>query len=444
MCYAIVMHKLSTVVIGVDLGGTYVRGGVVTPEGEALFREKRPSRVDVGLQNALDAIYSLIDGLQCMAAQKGLNAAAIGVGCPGPLEPRTGVLLDLPNCPALKGVNLKERLEKRFDIPIFLIKDASASALGERWKGSAEGLEHFVFLTLGTGLGGAVVSQGRIFEGSSGMGAEIGHVSLFPDGPQCSCGSFGCAEVYLSTRGLLSRVKRSMGGEKGIGDGPGLQLAQRVALMAHRGDPGALEVLEGFGKDLGVLCASLVNLYNPEAIVVGGGLANLWEWFSKVALREIKRRAMPKIMEGMSFLKAKLGDDAGVIGAASLAFCGKAHKEESIDRRPWGSGEVLSEGQGYKVKRLRVSPNSRLSYQRHFHRDEVWAVVSARAAFVTIEGERRPLEAGDSIAIQKGQLHRLENASENAELILIETQIGAKLCESDIERIEDDYGRADA
>jgi len=105
---------------------------------------------------------------------------------------------------------------------------------------------------------------------------------------------------------------------------------------------------------------------------------------------------------------------------------------------------VLSVGQGYKVKRLRVSPQSRLSYQRHFHRDEVWAVVSARSAFITIDGERWPLKAGDSIAIQKGQLHRLENASEDAELVLIETQIGAKLCESDIERIEDDYGRADA
>ena len=443
MCYAIVMHKLPTVAIGVDLGGTYVRGGVVTPEGEVLFRDKRPSRVDAGLQDALDAMYSLIDGLQCVAAQKGLKAAALGVGCPGPLEPRTGVLLDPPNCPALKDVNLKERLEKRFGMSVFLIKDASASALGERWKGSAEGLEHFVFLSLGTGLGGAVVSQGRIFEGSSGMAAEIGHVSLFPDGPQCSCGSFGCAEVYLSTRSLLSRVKRSMG-EDGIWDGPGLQLAQRVALMARSGDKGALEVLEGFGKDLGVLCASLANLYNPEAIVVGGGLANLWEGFSKAAVREIKRRALPNLIQGMSLLKARLGDDAGVIGAASLAFCGKAPKGESIDRRPWGSGDVLSVGQGYKVKRLRVSPQSRLSYQRHFHRDEVWAIVSARSAFVTIDGERRPLKAGDSIAIQKGHLHRLENASDDAELVLIETQIGANLCESDIERIEDDYGRADA
>ena len=440
VCYAIAMDTVPAVVIGVDLGGTYLKGGVVTPEGGVLFREKRPSRADQGLQDVLEALFGLIEELKASAETKGFRVSAIGVGCPGPLEPSTGLVLDPPNCPALKGVPLKERIEQRFGMSVFLTKDANAVALGEKWKGSAKGLSNFVLLTLGTGLGGAVVTQGRVFEGSSGMGAEIGHVTLYPDGPKCRCGNFGCAEVYLSGRGLLSRIKRSME-EKA--DGLGLGPVQRFALMAKEGNKDAQEALEGFGKDLGLLCSSLANLYNPEAIVVGGGLADLWDGFHQAAIQESRRRAMPNLIQGMRFLKATLKDDAGVLGAASLALCSIALKGAPIDRRPWGSGQVLSEGQGYKVKILKVSPNSRLSYQRHFRRDEMWAVVSAKAAFVTLEGERRRLEAGDSITIKKGQLHRLENASQDSELVLVETQIGEKLFESDIERVEDDYGRAD-
>lgn len=219
--------------------------------------------------------------------------------------------------------------------------------------------------------------------------------------------------------------------------------------MLKAKDPSALRALEGFGEDLGLLGASVVNLFNPEIIVIGGGLSLLWDHFVGPARRTLKTRAMPSLSKGVELLKAELGDDAGILGAAKLALHsaglmgnGGKSQEEALDKRPWGVGEVLAKGPRYKVKRLCVLPKSRLSYQRHFFRDEVWAIVSAQKAFVTIEGERRPLRSGDSLMISKGQLHRLENASEDAELVLIETQIGERLLESDIERIEDDYGRA--
>src|SRR3954471_15954358 len=281
-------------VLGIDVGGT--KGEVASAvDGRALEQ----------LQSStpLSDSHALIDGIETLARQvieRDGAPEAIGVGVPSQIDFATGTVIASVNIP-LEGIPLRDELERRFDVPVFVDNDANVAALAEA---ETIGSRNLLMLTLGTGVGGGVIIDGKIFRGASGRGAELGHMVVDANGRKCpgrTCPNTGCIEAYCSGTAL-----ERASGRKG----------REVAEAARAGDTEALEHLEDLGRWLGVGFANFVNIFEPEHIVIGGGLgASASDLFLATAIEEGRRRALPAGYERAQFSLAKRGSDAGVIGA---------------------------------------------------------------------------------------------------------------------------------
>jgi glucokinase len=286
-------------VLGIDVGGTKVEVASVDV-GRAL----QPQQVST----PLDSSEALVDAIETLARQviesDGLPEA-IGVGVPSQIDFATGTVIASVNIP-LEGVPLRDELERRFEVPVFVDNDANVAALAEA---AAIGSRNLVMLTLGTGVGGGVVIDGRIFRGASGRGGELGHMVVDANGRKCpgkTCPNTGCIEAYCSGSAL-----EIASGRKG----------REVVKAAREGEAEALGYVEELGRWLGVGIASYVNMFEPENIVIGGGLgASASDLFLETAIAEARRRALPAGFERVTFSLAKRGSDAGVIGAGLLAL----------------------------------------------------------------------------------------------------------------------------
>jgi glucokinase len=312
-------------VLGVDVGGTKVAVAALRG-GEVTGRSERPT--------VLESSSALLDGLEATAreviAEYG-GPAAIGVGVPSQIVYATGTVETSVNIP-LAGVALREELGRRFGVPVFVDNDANVAAFAEARMLDCDEL---VMLTLGTGVGGGVVTAGRIFRGAHGLGAELGHFTLSPDGPPCpgNCPNHGCVEAYCSGQALerdateLARDKPDSRLAGALGS-DGRVSGRELVLAAEHGDPDARLVFERFARMLGVAIAGYVNVFQPERVVIGGGLSRASHLFLDRAVQEAGARALPALLRRAEILLAQRGPDAGVIGAGLLA----AHEIRNTER----------------------------------------------------------------------------------------------------------------
>jgi glucokinase len=245
----------------------------------------------------------------------------MGVAVAAALDFDSGVLKNSPNLPALNGLKLRERLADSLGVKIVVDNDGTAAAVGEHWLGATQGTNNSVCVTLGTGVGGGLIFGGKPYRGIDGTAGEIGHIGVEKNGHPCGCGSLGCVEQYASATAIV-RIAKELNESY-----PESRLASKLELTAADvyeagllSDPLALEVFSTMGAYLGMALADLVNVLNPEMIVIGGGVAGAWDLFIGSVSREIVRRSFREPAQRVKLIRAKLGDDAGILGVAQLAL----------------------------------------------------------------------------------------------------------------------------
>ncbi|MDW8064248.1 MAG: ROK family protein [Anaerolineae bacterium] len=303
------------VYIAVDLGGTNIRAARCDGEGRILARVGRPTRPEEGTEAV---IARIIEAIQEVWPADEL-VEAMGVGVPGPLDPRTGVVLTAPNL-GWENVPLTDRLRERFGVPCFVGNDANLAALGEWQYGAGRGHAHLVYLTISTGIGGGVITHGLLLEGAHGLGAELGHIMVEPrEGPRCSCGQKGCLEAMASGTAIARMAREAWArGEPVPWSDPATVTAADVAWAATRGDPVASAIMDRAAFYLGVGIASFWHIFNPTLIILGGGVMKTGDWF----LEKIRAYAQEHAMTPdyiTPIVRAALGDDAGLLGALAYA-----------------------------------------------------------------------------------------------------------------------------
>ena len=306
--------------VGVDLGGTNTRAGLVSEAGEIAGRSRCRTRLDLGRDGVVQGI---VDSVRGAAEAGGLalsEVGGVGVGSPGPLDPFEGVLISPENLQCMHGVRLKETLEAALDLPVRVDNDANMAAYGEQWLGAGQGIDHFLCVTLGTGVGGGWVANGKLMHGFNGNAAEVGHITVDLNGPRCACGNFGCLELYASATAMVRRTQERLAQENPETALQAEGLTTRAIFeAAEAGDPFAGAMFEETGGLLGVGLVSLVNVLNVEVIALAGGLAGAGERIFEPARKTFQERGTVGVKESVRIVPAALGADAGILGAARLA-----------------------------------------------------------------------------------------------------------------------------
>jgi glucokinase len=297
--------------IGIDLGGTNMRIALISERGEILQKIKEPT--------SEECIEPIIAGVEKLISEE---VAGIGLGVAGLISREERKVLISPNLHAVEKIDLVRAIEGRFGIPVLIENDANVAAFGELWVGAGKDLFSFILLTLGTGIGGGIVFERRLL----GVAAEIGHMSIDADGEKCSCGNYGCLELYASVRAILSRTTSALetGRESILREYCGGNFykitTEDIYRAAFDGDSLARELLKNAGRYLGIGIANMINLMSPEAVVLTGGLTGAWDLYVQEAIKEASRRALKELFDRVSIIPSLLKDDAGVIGAAGLVF----------------------------------------------------------------------------------------------------------------------------
>jgi glucokinase len=311
-------------VIGIDLGGTKLAAGVVS---EDLVVHHRAHRFSRGADQAeiLDRLVEVIDELRVQSEGE-RPVEAVGLGIPSLIDQKTGRAVNSVNLP-IADVPVRDLISERIGLPVVIDNDGNVAALAEQRFGAAKGKQHVVLLTLGTGVGGGIVIDGKIFRGSTGSGAELGHLTVLADGPRCqgNCPNLGCLET-LSSGTAIARDARAAGTDdpdsplgKIVAEGRELTGAL-VTELAHGGDQASVAVLAQAGHYLGCGIVSLINVFNPEAVVIGGGAAAAGELMLGPARQVVAERALSPNKDLAEILPAHFGAEAGMLGAAVLAM----------------------------------------------------------------------------------------------------------------------------
>lgn len=289
-------------IIGIDLGGTKIAAALASPDGKIITDVNIPTEAQKGkikvIANLKKAVDSLIKGQR-------VRIKAIGIGVPGPILYEKGLVIEPPNLPGWKRVNLKEILEKEFRVPVFVDNDANCAALAEAYFGSGKNVRHFIYITVSTGIGGGIIINGHLYRGVSGAAGEFGHMIIEPHGFTCGCGNVGCFEAMASGTAIKKRA--------GID-------AISVELAARQGDKKALQVIEETAHYLAIGIANLVNIFNPQLVVLGGGVMKMRELLLNPVKKEFKKYVLALPGKDVKIVRAKLGTEAGVLGAAALCL----------------------------------------------------------------------------------------------------------------------------
>jgi glucokinase len=311
-------------VLGIDIGGTNLVVGSVAEDGSKLHAlGSEPTHAEAGQSDVLDRLIALAQRTldQTRREIPGAEILGVGVGAPGPLDTKSGIVLLTPN---LGWVNLPLRqiIHERLGLPAVLDNDANCAVLGEWWMGAARGTRNAIGITIGTGIGGGIIVDGKLFHGASDCAGEIGHTTIDTEGRRCKCGNYGCLEAYASgpnialraveeiKAGAVSRLPNYVNGDL-------RQItAQTVYQAAHDGDDLALEVVNETAKFLGAGIANLLNIFNPEAVVVCGGVTLAGDHLFVPLRREVARRAFKPAVNVCRIVPCELAGTAGVYGAA--------------------------------------------------------------------------------------------------------------------------------
>jgi glucokinase len=307
------------VVVGVDLGGTNLRTALLSSDGDILDKRKEATQSSEGWKKVVSRLVDNITRQREIAAQRGLDVAAVGVGAPGVIQMDKGIVVKSPNFPDWNNLPLRDELEKALHVPVIIENDANAAALGEQWRGAGRNIGSMILLTLGTGVGGGIVLDNAIWHGADGMAGEIGHMTLIPNGRECSCGNTGCLEMYASARGIVQSYCEELAVSRASENVGGIT-SEKIYQSARDGNAIARRVMKDMGRMLGIGIANLINIFNPQMIVIGGGVKDAWPLFIGATHEEVMRRAFQVPAERTEIVPSLLGDDAGMVGAAAVAI----------------------------------------------------------------------------------------------------------------------------
>lgn len=315
-----------TLILGIDLGGTKILTAVANTQGQMLSRDHGSTLAKEGQPTVVKSILESVGRALDQAHIAAADLAAIGLGAPGLSNPETGVLFTSPNLPGWKDVPLRDIIEKELGTKTFLINDANAAAVGELHFGAGRGARNFIYITVSTGIGGGIIIDGKIYTGPLGTAGELGHMVIDDEGPWCNCGNRGCWETLASGTALAREAKRRItdGATTSIlrlagGDIEKIN-AEAIHEAVQAGDRLAVELIARNAYYLGVGLANLINIFNPEVIVIGGGLSNIGDMLLKPAFEEAGRRAFQQAYQMVRFARAELGRNSGVLGAAAFAL----------------------------------------------------------------------------------------------------------------------------
>lgn len=316
---------MKPVIVGVDIGGTAIKMALITPDGELVAKTQEPTPLASGEDGILQHTFEMTRRLLQQQGYTLDQVGGIGVGVPGPVDPQEGIVQQAVNLHWHKPVPLKAKLQAISALPVEVDNDANTAALGEMWRGSGQGAQDLIFITLGTGIGGGVILHGQVVHGINGVGGEIGHITLTPDsGPLCNCGKKGCLESYASATALAreGRLAASNGTSPLLAqilEKQGDLQAKDVLDAAKTGDTAALAIIDQAAMYLGLALSHLGMVLNPARFVIGGGVSYAGDFlFSRI--REAYNRFIPfsYVIESTEILPASLGNDAGVYGAGWL------------------------------------------------------------------------------------------------------------------------------
>lgn len=314
-------------VLGVDLGGTNIVVGAVSVDGRTqLPVRSEPTRAEQGADAVTERICRMLDTVVAearLATGVGREAfVGVGVGAPGPFDRATGIVIVAPNL-KWHDYPLGPEIQARTGFDVALDNDANCATLGEWWLGAARGARHVLGLTIGTGIGGGLILDGQLYHGSSDVAGEVGHMTIESQGRRCGCGNYGCLEAYASGTAIAERAREAVrGGETSIlteqvgGDLTRITAATVYAAAAE-GDALAREVVRDTARFLGIGIASLLNVFNPEVVVIAGGVTQAGAALFDPIRAEVRRRAFKPAWESVRILPGALGGTAGVVGAAA-------------------------------------------------------------------------------------------------------------------------------
>jgi glucokinase len=313
--------------LAVDLGGSQAR--VATSNDELILtgRLDEPTDHSRGPESVVAQLARLCRK-SCEASGVSLtDIAMLAVGSPGPLDTRQGVVFDPPNLLGWERVPLRDMLQAALHLPTVIVNDANAAALGEFHFGAGRGTRNLVYLTISTGIGGGVVVDGVLLEGSSGSGGELGHMTIDRDGPLCPCGNIGCLEALGSGRAIAHRYGQAVARRDGVAESAAPTTARDVVRLASEGDELALEVFRDAAQAVGTGVVNCINIFNPDVVVLGGGVTNAGERLFAPVRAMVERYALPRPRTSVRIVPAELGSDVGLIGAAAVAVA--AHQRSS-------------------------------------------------------------------------------------------------------------------
>ncbi len=293
--------------IGLDLGGTNLRAAAIDASGRLLEKVSGSTNYSEGRQALVDDMVTSIARLRKSTGAVGLMG--IGVVVPGFIHLREGVIANCNNIACLENFPIRDEIEQRLGARVILENDANAAALGEKWMGAGRDVEDLVLLTLGTGIGGGIISRGQVLHGYMGMAGELGHITVVPNGNPCGCGNRGCVEKHASAQAISAMARLS-----GLGD----VTSEEVHRMALAGNEKARQVFVAMGEALGMALATLINTFNFPLYLLSGGVLAAWDQFAPPMLEEVRKRSFTFRTSNTRIEQATLGNEAGLFGAAYL------------------------------------------------------------------------------------------------------------------------------
>ena len=317
------MSRKNKYAIGVDIGGTNIKLGIISEAGEIV----KKAMVETKGEGGPDVVVAQIKkGINELLSKNNHDIVGIGIGCAGTVNQEKGIVENPPNLPMWKKVPLGSLINKSFGLDVFLDNDANAAAIGEMHFGAGKNLDSFIMVTLGTGVGGGIIMNRKIYLGDFGAAGEIGHTVIDYNGPKCNCGSFGCIEAYVGNHYLVKRIQKELKSKPDskiwdLINHDIEKLSPRVIdEAAESGDEYAKSVIIQVGEYLGYAFASLANILDISTFIVGGGVAGFGEPLLNAAQKKASERALISLRKRINVLPAKLKNDAGIQGSSALVF----------------------------------------------------------------------------------------------------------------------------
>ncbi len=326
------MKTMEPLILGLDIGGTKIAGGLLTHAGERVAREELPTEQAKGFAHSSGQMNRVVEGLLQHAQEKGAKVTGIGACAPGPMDVKRGILYNPPNLEGWQNLALRDMLEERFEVDVCVDNDANAAGLAEALWGAGKGFDHVFYATVSTGIGTGIILNSRILHGKNGMAGEGGHVTIQCEdaGARCNCGNTGCIESYASGTSVARRARKALEElpekpallEKETGGDWDALTMKHLASAARQGDAFSRAMIEEAGTRLGIWLGSIVSLLDPDIVIIGGGVSQAGEPLFDAIRTELPRRTINPFAAETPVVKAKLEQDVGIFGAAALVIEG--------------------------------------------------------------------------------------------------------------------------